>query len=337
MPAAPSEAPATPVAAVASTPPRALPPALRALRLLRSEALPPGQAQALTDRLKQLPRPPLALQKLVSAEFLDAARPGELSALIMAEAQLAARLLATVNSPKYGLRKPVASVGQAVSLLGLNTVRALCLQHLLDSAFKGHSRPHQQRFGLLLQASALSSALCGQLVTRLELPEPGALVTQGVLSFLGQLATTALLTPDSPAWGPHDNLLARLQAEQTALGLGAGEIGGLLMQHWGLPASIVEDVRSIDSVLVTPAHLLDPRRAPRLLLCYLCARLGERLARGNLDDLATFQLQADDNVDLAHLDSYLALPALARLGTALHSPAVLASVRQLQGHGAQPA
>ncbi len=320
-----------------------LPPALRAFRLVTHETLPAARVAALVQQLQQIPPPPLTLHKLVSAEFLEAARPSALAEMIMAEAQIAARLLATVNSPKYGLRKPVASVVQAVSLLGLNTVRALCLQHLLHNSFGSPSPAHRQRLDRLLHASTLSSALCGRLAVPLGLAEPGALVTQAVLCFLGPLATTVLLQPGSPAWGPHASLLDRLAAEQQALGLGAGEVGALLMQAWGLPASIVQEVRDADSLLLTPAHLVDPRRAPRLALCYLGTRLGERLAQGSLDDLAEmagpeagtgladWPRKHPEDPDFCHLASYLALPALAPLGAQLQDPALLAAMRALQG------
>lgn len=332
---------ATPVAATPTSAPvpaaAPLPPALRALRLVAHETLPPARVAALVQQLQQIPPPPLTLHKLVSAEFLQAARPSALAELIMAEAQIAARLLATVNSPRYGLRKPVGSVVQAVSLLGLNTVRALCLQHLLHNSFGSPGPAQRQRLDRLLHASTLSSTLCGHLAARLGLAEPGTLVTQAVLCFLGPLATTVLLQPGSPAWGPHASLLERLGAEQQALGLGAGEVGALLMESWGLPASIVQEVRDVDSLLVTPAHLVDPRHAPRLALCYLGARLGERLAQGQLADLADVQLDDQDDPDFCHLGSYLALPALAGLGSQLQDPALLDAVRALQGLAAQTA
>ncbi len=340
--AAPPASPAAhtaPVPAAALQPPPAvaLPAALRAFRPVVHERLPAEQVAALVRRLAQIPPPPLALHKLVSAEFLEAARPSALAEMIMAEAQIAARLLATVNSPKYGLRKPVGSVVQAVSLLGLNTVRALCLQHLLHNSFAAAGPAHRQRLDRLLHASTVSSALCGRLAAALDLPEPGALVTQCVLSTLGQLATTVLLQPGTPAWEPQTSLLARLDAEQQALGLASGELGALLMQAWGLPASIVAEVRDIDRVLHTPAHLLDPRHAPRLALCYLAARLGERLVQRQLADLADLRLDDPDDPDFCHLGSYLALPALARLGEHLQSPALLEPMRAWLGPAPQPA
>lgn len=301
-----------------------LPPALRAFRPVVHERLPAAQVEALVRQLAQIPPPPLALHKLVSAEFLEAARPSALAETIMAEAQIAARLLATVNAPKYGLRKPVASVVQAVSLLGLNTVRNLCLQHLLHNSFASASAAHRQRLDRLLKASTAASELCNRLATGLGLPEPGTLATQCVLGFLGPLAATVLLQPGTPAWGPHASLLQRLDAEQQALGLGAGEIGALLMAAWGLPAPIVAAVRDLDRPLHTPVHLVDPRQAPRLALCYLSTRLGERVAQGQAVDVAALLAGDADDVDTCHLAGYLALPALAGLGTQLQSATVQA-------------
>lgn len=311
----------SPAAAAAAIP---LPAALRTFRPVVHERLPAAQVDALVQRLAQIPPPPLALHKLVSAEFLDAARPSALAETILAEAQIAARLLATVNSPKYGLRKPVASVVQAVSLLGLNTVRNLCLQHLLHNSFAAAGAAQRQRLDRLLNASTTASELCNRLATGLGLAEPGALATQCVLGFLGPLAATVLLQPGTPAWGPHASLLQRLDAEQQALGLGAGEIGALLMTAWGLPAGIVAAVRDLDRPLHTPVHLVDPRQAPRLALCYVATRLGERSAQGQAVDLTALLSGDAGDVDTCHLAGYLALPALAGLAAQLQAPAVQA-------------
>jgi HD-like signal output (HDOD) protein len=255
----------------------------------------------------------------------------------MAEAQIAARLLATVNSPKYGLRKPVGSVVQAVSLLGLNTVRNLCMQHLMHSSFVPPAGAAQrQRLDRLMRASTVASELCGRLASPLGLPEPGTLATQCVLSFLGQLAATVLLQPGTAAWGPHASLLARLDAEQQALGLGSGEIGALLMQSWGLPAGIVAAVRATDSPLVTPAHMADRRSAPGLALTYIATRVGERVSAGQPIDTASMLAGDGSDIDTCHIGSYLALPALADLAAQWQTPAVQALL-QPQDADVQPA
>ena len=87
---------------------------------------------------------------------------------------------------------------------------------------------------------------------------------------------------------PGTSLLARTRAAQDALGLGPAEIGGLLLDGWGLPVAIVDAVRAIDRLLVTPPGALADAGStgqgeadgPRLAVAHLCARLGEQLAGG---------------------------------------------------------
>ena len=302
----PAVRPAAPVA----TP---VPDELASLVWQQPDALDATRRQALVAAIRDIPRPPAALHQLTSPQFLERASSGELSDLINAEPQLAAKVLATVNSPLYGLRRPVSGIGQAVTFLGLNTVRTICLQYLLHESFKTGSPAQQAVCDRVWNASALASELCSKLALKLWLPDPGSLVTQVLLSFLGHLATGTLMPATASETPTTERLLDRVRAGQDRLGLGAGEVGGLLLQAWGLPETIVAEVRDIDRLLVTPASAMPPERGQRLAVAYLCARLGERLAHGDLTDLTGFDPAADTSVDFHHLHGHLAAPALARL------------------------
>jgi len=298
----------------------------------------PGRQAALVDALRHLPRPPATLHKLLSPHFLDSASSSELSELINGEAQIAAKVLATINSPAYGLQQPVTSIGHAVTFLGLNTVRGICLRYLLDDAFKPIDPGLQKTHARLWQASALASELSGRLAPKLGLAEPGALVAQVLLSFLGHVTTATLMRQQSGAI-PPEGLLDRIQWSQERLGLGASEIGGLLLRQWGLPSSIVDDVVAIDRMAVTPVGTLPAARARRLAVAYFCARQGERLAAMGRDlpvDLASPDTLADASPDGYHLRSHLACPDLARLGEHLRSPAVANPVHTLLRSGRHP-
>ena len=87
----------------------------------------------------------------------------------------------------------------------------------------------------------------------------------------------------------------------------------------GLHLALVDDVCDSSRVLVTPVSLAEPLRAPRLALSYLCSRLGERLASGQLASLRDYDALQDADIDTFHLRGYLALPALARLNEALQA------------------
>ena len=306
-----------------------LPPALAAYRPVKAQALTPERRQAIVEVFRHVPRPPRLLDNLLSPDFVGRASSSELADLIVAEPLISARLLATINSPLYGLRTPVASIDQAVTLLGLNTVRSICLQYLLIASFKADSPQRQALLDGTWQASALASELTQQLAQRLGLPEPGALVSAVVLSFLGRLATAATMPRGLLAAIPTQGLLARAQAEQDKLGLAASEIGRLLMNDWGLPTNLADDAAQIDAVMVTPFAAMEPVRASRLAVCYLCARLGERLASGELDRLSSVDPLLDRSPEFHHLQGYLAHPTLASLTEQLQSPALGAAMQKM--------
>lgn len=301
-----------------------LPPELQALRrdfaLLPAEALDAARRAALLEALRRLPRPPRALQQLVSPEFVQRAASAELGEIVMGEPTLAAKVMAAVNAPLYGLQQPVTSIGQAITFLGLSSVRAQCLRHLLDESFQAGSNAALQReFDLLWRASLVATELCQLLSPRLRLGDPGTLVTLLVLSFLGRFAATTL----QPGAAPDPGLLAKYRQQQQALGLAAPEIGVLLMREWALPGALAEELRALGKLPLTAAQTLEPLQGARLALCAFCTHLGERIARGELPDLTSFEPLSDPAADLVALRDHLSRPALARLPELLRGPELL--------------
>lgn len=298
----------------------------------RSESdLDAAQRDKLLAAIQGIPRPPRSMQQLLSPEFVAKASSADLSDLVMAEPLIAAKVLSTVNGPFYGLQKPVTNIGQAVTFLGINTVRSICLQYMLAEAFKPKLAESQKAFDAIWKASAIASELAVRLGKALNLPDQGGVATQVVLGFVGQLATASLIPPAGlPQWLARDRL-ERARLEQDLLGLNATECGVLLMKGWELPPGLIADVGDTGRLLVTPPALTDAARLPRLALGYLCARLGERLALRQLHVLDGYDPLQDDAVDMHHLRQSLGHPALARLDAALQAPELLMTVRLMLG------
>ena len=299
---------------------------------LREQDMDAGKRETLVAAIKGIPRPPRSMQQLLSPEFVAKASSSELSELVMGEPLIAARVLATVNAPFYGLHTPVNNIGQAVTFLGINTVRSICLQYMLAEAFKPKLAEAQRSFDAIWRASAIASELCVRLGKALNLPDQGSLSTQVVLSFVGQLATASLIPASGLEQWLSRGRLERARLEQELLGLNASEIGCLLMKTWELPAGLVNDVSGVGRQLVTPYMTTDPVRAPRLALAYFCARLGERLALGQLKTLDGYESRLDGGLDTHHLRASLAHPALARLDQALAAPETQAAVQLMLGN-----
>lgn len=313
--APPSESPwlPPPVASDRERPPSVPlepPPELARFEMLHADALDPARAAALMEVLKDVPRPSRVLQQMLSPSWLEETSPARLVELIGAEPLFAAEVLRAARSPLYGCRTPIASVGQAVTYLGLNTVHAIALQYLLKASFKSDSLARAQALEQLWASSATASELAQRLARVLGWSHPGAAGCAVLLSSLGRVATLSAMSRGTLSRLPHDDTLARVEAEQTFVGLPCSEIGRLLMRQWGLPPQVVDDAADLERVLVTPASGFSDERAPRLALGYLSARLAEALAQGRLKDPRDFGRSDPPPPELFHLHGYPALPAL---------------------------
>jgi HD-like signal output (HDOD) protein len=319
-------APAPPVVRRAWRP---IPRTLREFSFIRQTELEPQKISTLKAKLRTIPRPPAALHKLVSADFLSSATSSELSEIVLGEPELAVKVLAVANSPLYGLQQLVGNLDQAVKFLGVNTVRGVCLKFMLNGSIPEGSPEIKKVYEQLWNESALACELCFKLAQLLKLEEPGTFVTQIVLVCLGRQATYSLMEPADVLGIASQGILQRSVVEQQKLGLASAEIGALLMEEWALPNNLINIVKEIDATLVAPIGDTSTSRRTRNALCYLCCRVAEELASGALTDLGTFDLASQDSDEYFHLHAYLELPSLAGVADWMRSPAVTLSVNRM--------
>lgn len=306
----------------APAPTGTLPPAVAALHGVLLAPLDDARRHAVIDRFRNVPRPPRLLTQLVSMDLMHAASSQELTGLVSGEPLIAAKVLAAVNSPAYGLTRSVASIGQAVTYLGLNSVRAICMQYVLTQTFQADSPERARRLTALWAAGALACELTQHPAQRVALPDAGGLTSAVVLSFLGDVAISVGVPAGVLPRLPARDAVQRLGAEHALLGLTGPTIGRALMLHWDLPPSIVAEVDGLSQALVRPFTHRGDMQGLRWAFGHLCVRLGERLAWGELARIEDFDLAADSSDELAGARSFLAEPVFAALVQALRSPQV---------------
>jgi len=306
-----------------------MPSELSTLHLATSSELDPARFSQLVAHLSEIRRPPQSLHKLVSAEFLAQASSAQLSDLVMVEPELAANVLATVNSPLYGLSRPVSSVGQATTYIGTTAVRNICLQYLLSASFVATTPRLKRLYDETWNASVLASELCFKLAQSLRLPDTGELTTRVLLSFIGRFATYSLLPEEVAVRSWNATFVESVQIEQEHLGLSAAALGGLLMQSWGVPEGLIHGVHQMECVVVTPWSAANTDEGARAALCYACARLGERLSNGSLQALKDFAFDDTAGADFYHMTGYLAHPSLSKLSQLIRLPEVVNSIQDM--------
>jgi HD-like signal output (HDOD) protein len=209
--------------------------ACRLKRIVRSEAL----REAL-GRLDRLPSAPRAYQELIAV----LSRPGaDLSAVVAAVEQdsaVATKILQLTNSALFGLGRRIASLQQAVTVLGFDMIKGLALSTHVFGLVEQRPAPW---FSLdLHQDYALRCARVARAAAPPELASEA--FTAALLMDVGSLVLAVAMPEESEA--VH---LASLQSgrrpedvERERLSLTHAEVGALLLGLWGLPSSIVEAV-----------------------------------------------------------------------------------------------
>lgn len=286
----------------------------------RAHDLPPERQRQLLATLVAVPRPSRLLDQLLSPEFINQASARQLAELVAGEPLLAARVLKAVNAPFYGLPQPVNSIAQAVTFLGVTTVRITCLRYIFIAAFKTSDPQRQQAIDRLWQTSALASELMSRAATALQLADAGRWSSAVLLSFLGRLAVLA----SAPAQGLPALCDAppvqRIEAEQQQMGLCAAELGRLLMTDWGLPAAVVNDAVDIEWLLFDAPMGPADARGEALALCALCVRLSEGASPAGV--APAFDFDTDPAHDIACLRVRMGGARRVALGAWLATPEV---------------
>ena len=214
-------------------------------------------ATEIISQVRELPMVPETARKLITLLHQSDAHRDALIQTLRCDNVLTAKLLRVCNSAHSGLKCPVASIDQAVLLLGDNTIyRMVCA--IGFGAAMGFSLPGQTVEANGLWGHSLSAGMGAEYLTEVEAYgdfQPSLAFTAGLLHDIGKLVLNQILTPkwrtDIRALISHDSL-SRVAAEKVVLGADHAEVGACLLQKWALPEIIIEAVANHHAPVVQP-------------------------------------------------------------------------------------
>jgi putative nucleotidyltransferase with HDIG domain len=228
------------------------------------------------EHLRDLPSLPQVVADLQAALSRDDASLDELADAVSKDQGLAARTLRIANSSFYGVRSRVASIRQAVGVLGLRSLSTLLTAAAVSDRFRAI-----QCEGFELRQywrHSVAVALCAREMARLRRIDADTAFTAGLLHDLGRVGLASQL-PDryeeACRWrNDHDCQL--VVAERACLATDHAAIGGDIATRWHFGAPIVDAIRFhheppnapgatlVDVVHVADniAHALDLARDP---------------------------------------------------------------------------
>lgn len=219
----------------------------------------------------------------------------QIGSTVQNDPAITSRVLKMVNSAFYGLPNQVASVAQAVSLLGRERLKHILIGSVLRGVFSGQDNPafSMQEFW---QHSIKTAIIARQLATQVsEIQEPETMFTAGLLHDIGKLLLINKF-PDRMLAAEEYMIRKRvdiLTAELSQIGVTHTAVGEALMEHWGLPQLLIDCARNHHEMV----HDGPNRTASHLI--YLANNLSQYVPP--LDDSETRDILDDiENWDMGY-------------------------------------
>ncbi len=231
------------------------------------------------ESIDALPTLPDIYVKLV-AEMADPSATIEAAGRIISEdLGMSAKVLQLVNSSFFGLPVRVSDVPHAVALLGLGVIRPLVLSTGVLGQFE------QRELGGLslgkLTTHSTGVAVLARKLAEEESPHLSAealsdVFLAGLMHDIGRLVLAGARPGDYSEIvreASHDQTLV-VGLERDSFGATHAEVGGFLLQLWGLPSEIVEAVALHHTPADSPSEVFNPLGA---------VHAGEALVDGEVD------------------------------------------------------
>ena len=196
----------------------------------------------ISEKIK-LPSPPAVAIKILQAVRNDDNSFDELASIIMTDPALTARVLKIANSQLYGNRGNIESLQQATSLIGTNALRNIALSFVIVDQF---SESPQESFDIeFFWRRAVTSAVAAEVLASELQQKDKDLFISALLQDIGVLLLF-LAAPVKYSEMRDEKRITKKAThalEKDYFGCNHAEVGGLLLESWNLPKSIVLPIK----------------------------------------------------------------------------------------------
>ena len=193
-------------------------------------------------RVRELPTLPSVLVRILKTAADPESSAVELGELMSDDQSLSATLLKLVNSAYYGFEHSIESTTRAIVVLGFFEVRNITLTTTAFRTFRGKSSSFSR---LLLWRHAIASAIAAELTAKAAQTPLLGCFESGLLHDIGKVVLDVLypnrFREAAEKASTEQRRLTELETE--LFGADHAWVGGLLVEHWNLPPTIVQAVR----------------------------------------------------------------------------------------------
>lgn len=223
-------------------------------------------ANDISDKIRMkvasFPSMPRAVVKLRALLKEENPPLDEIEKIVRQDPGLATNVLRLANSAYFGISKKVASLKQAVMLLGIKRFEQIAISasinKTMDKAIEGYNLSP----GELWLHSILVSSTAEVIAKSTKLTDPNEVFIPALLHDMGKLILGPFVEEEKEKIESIVSQKITLDvAENMVLGTDHAEIGALILDKWSFPVEIVNAVRwhhDPDRISTTQQRLKDP-------------------------------------------------------------------------------
>lgn len=193
------------------------------------------------NTLDSLPAMPEIYQKIMATLNNPEAHIKDIGQLISKDVSLSSKILQVINSAYFGMPKKILSISEAVTYLGIDVVKSLCVTSNLFSSYQGLYKSglsHKPLMDMAIRVGNTAKHIAQLLELDQRIENQSQLA--GFLHNLGMVILGSVLSSD------YQTILSQYQKgqgalidiEQQALGTTHNMVGAYLLQLWAIPLPI---------------------------------------------------------------------------------------------------
>jgi len=193
--------------------------------------------------LNHLPTLPQILLKLIRTCNAESSNAVDIAGVVDKDPALSSRILRLVNSAHYGLSYDVSSIRQAVSLVGIGTVKNLAFCASVCEAFRKPGKASAFDLRNFWWHSLRCGLLSRLLAKEIQYPQPEEAFLCGLFHDIGMLVLWVHLGERyEKLLTEHMNREGDLAAPESRLGATHAEVGAWLLTRWNMPSFMADAV-----------------------------------------------------------------------------------------------
>ena len=226
--------------------------------------------ESIIKRIRNLPPLPQTIEEFEKAYDDPNASLKDIANILSKDPMIVANILKRVNSPFYSLRREIANLSTAISLLGLSEVKAI----VLESSIKKLLNIDMEPYGITAQdfskISQLQSHLMYRWYKKVDSRKLKFLTLWSLLQEMGKIIISDEIIKDDLTMifsSKIQNSVDIASVEKSFVGTTTSKITAEMFKYWDFDEMMVESIRYADDFKSAPEKYYEYSRALHIVKC----------------------------------------------------------------------